>query len=226
MLVALAVIAVASLATLAAWRLRPPPPPPPAQSNEPLFDFDPKSVRAIAIRSWQGTLRAERTAAGWHVSEVRLRAAAQAAASDAAAPGTGGEPTPSAAEAGDIVSALVREVIDLPVIDRFPRGDRALADFGLAEPQATIALTLDDATTRTLEIGSLTIASSALYARAAPPDDVVQVGTLVFSAIDSALFRLRAFASPAPGEPGTGAPAPAPALPAPRGAHERAERAG
>ena len=38
-----------------------------------------------------------------------------------------------------------------------------------------------------------------MYARAAPPDDVLEVGTLLLTTIDSALFRLRGLALRAPG---------------------------
>jgi Domain of unknown function (DUF4340) len=190
-LLSLVVIAVATGATMLALELRPPPPPPPADSNEPLFDFDPATVRSIDVTAWQGGLAAERGAAGWEVAKVSLRRPTEAAPPEGAEP----PPTPSAGEVDRVVEALVREVVGLPVIDRFPREDRPLSDFGLAEPQAVIALGLADGSTRRLEIGSLTLTSTALYARAAPPDDVIEVGSIVFSAIDAALYRLRSLAA-------------------------------
>jgi hypothetical protein len=191
-LVSILVIALAVAATAFALRLRPPPPPPPGASNEPLFDFAAREVRSIEVRAWQGSLRAGRVDGGWRVDEVSLRRPG------AGVDVRGDEPPPakpSSAEIDHVVESLVREVVGLPVIDRFPREGRELADFGLAEPQATIALGLENGGTRRLELGSLTIANSALYARSAPPDDIVEIGTLVFSAIDSTLYHLRALAS-------------------------------
>lgn len=119
------------------------------------------------------------------------------------------------------MTGLVGEIVGLPVIDRFPRDGRALADFGLATPQAVVVLGLEDGTTHRLEVGAMTITNTALYARAAPPDDVIQVGTLVFSAIDATLYRLRALALSAPAV----APPPVAAQPG-RGAEPAADRDG
>jgi hypothetical protein len=225
-LLSIAVIAVATAATVGAWRLRPPPPPPPAASNEPIFAFDARRVRSIDVTGWRGSLRAARVDGAWRVEEVRVRrppgsgddgeddagraGPAGGGAGDAAGPAAAA-PTPSPEEVDQIVTGLVREIVSLPVIDRFPRDGRPLADFGLAAPQAVVVLGLDDGTSRRLEVGAITVTSAALYARAAPPDEVLQVGTLVFSAIDASLYRLRALASAAP----AASPAPVAERPAP-----------
>lgn len=185
-----AIIALSVGATLLAWRLRPPPPPPPAESNEPVFDFDARTVRSFELASWRGTLRAERVDGHWQVRSVTLRR-------PLGEPGAGRPTeTPSPDEVDRVVGGLAHDIVGLPVIDRFPRDGKPLADFGLVDPQAVIALGLDNGTIRRLEIGALTFSSSALYARAAPPDDILQVGTLLMTSIDSALYRLAPLAGP------------------------------
>ena len=185
----LAVIAVSVAATAFAWRLRPPPPPPPAASNVPVFAFSPAEVASIRVAAGERRLEARRAGAGWEVSRI-------------AGPFEAGEtvPRPPGEEVDGVVNALVRDVVALPVIDRFPRGETPLADFGLAEPRATIELGLVGGATRRLEIGSTTIAANATYARATPPDDVIEIGTLLLTAIDAATWRLRGLAGAA-GEP-------------------------
>lgn len=188
----LAVIAVSVAATTFAWRLRPPPPPPPSASNVPVFAFSPAEVASIRVAAGERRLEARRAGAGWDVSRV-------------AGPRDPGDPVPRppSGEVDGVVNALVRDVVAIPVIDRFPRGETPLADFGLAEPRATIELGLVGGATRRLEIGSTTIAANAMYARATPPDDVLEIGTLLLTAIDAATWRLRGL------DGGSGAPAPA-----------------
>jgi hypothetical protein len=190
--VSLAVIVVALAAAYAAWRLQPPPPPPPSAGIEPVFDFPASAVRAIDVESWQGALRATRDAGGWRVLSIELPSAAGADASAA---------TPTPDEVSRTLDTLVGELAALPEIDRFAPGDRPLADFGLAEPQGRIVLELDSGERRTLELGSLTVTTAALYARVVPPGDVVQVGTLVFNDLAAALFRLRALGGTMDEEP-------------------------
>ncbi len=194
-LVSLAVIAVCAVATVVAWRLRPPPLPPPAASNKPVFDFAPSTVRAIDVRSWQGELRAERRDAGWQVTALRNRRSASAERDPGATTPGGPTPTPlvppTAAQVNEAMIELVREVVDLPVVDRFARDGRPLAEFGLEKPEATFDLELDSGTTRRLEVGNTTITGTALYARAVPPDDVIEIGSLLFNTFDATLYRLR-----------------------------------
>ena len=166
----LAVIALSAAGTALAWRLRPPTPPPPAASNVPVFAFSPAEVSELHIEAGSRRLAARRDADGWQVSEV-----------------------------AGVLNSLLREIVGLPVIDRFPRAGAALAGFGLETPRTTIALGLAGGATRRLEVGATTIAANAMYARAAPPDDVLEVGTLLLTTIDSALFRLRGLALRAPG---------------------------
>ncbi|HEY8516584.1 MAG TPA: DUF4340 domain-containing protein [Candidatus Binatia bacterium] len=183
-LVALAVIAASALATWIAWRMAPPPPPPPSAEVKAVFDFAPSAVRAIDVRSWQGAIVARRTNGHWEVLAVRN---ARADAEDAA-----GLTPPSQAEIDQTLDTLVREIVTLPEIDRFPLQAGALRDFGLEDPQATIVLQLESGEERTLQIGQLTTSTAALYARVLPSSDVLQVGTLVFNDIAAALYRLRA----------------------------------
>lgn len=185
-LVSLVVIALAVGATALAWRLAPPPPPPPGAALQHVFGVAPADVRAIDVASWQGVLRAQRTPAGWQIDEIRLGAGAGTAEP--------GEPTPSPQEIDRTLDTLVDELAATPEIDRFPLGDRPASDFGLDQPRATITLELVSGERRTLEIGGLTISTSALYARVLPGGDVVQVGSLIFNNVAAALFRLRALA--------------------------------
>jgi hypothetical protein len=188
-LLSLAAIAVAVVATAIAWRLAPPPLPPPSAGLQPVFDFPASAVRAIRVRSWQGTLRARRTPEGWQVEDVRTQGAAH---EDAL-------PTPSAAEVTQTLDTLVREIVSMPEIDRFPLESGALRDFGLEDPQATIVLQLESGEERTLEVGQLTVTTAALYARVLPSQDVLQIGTLVFNNVAAALYRLRSLATQAAG---------------------------
>jgi len=185
-LISLVVIAVALLAAAAAWRMAPPPPPPPSANLQPVFDFPPSAVRAIAVRTWQGTLRAQRGPDGWQLEEVR---SAQPFAD-------GAGPAPNATEVDQTLATLVREIVTMPEIDRFPLEAGSLRDFGLEEPQATVVLQLDSGEERALEVGQLTITTAALYARTLPSQDVLQIGTLVFNNIAAALYRLRALETP------------------------------
>lgn len=191
-LLSLAVIAVALAAAAVAFRLHPPPPPPPAAGLQPVLDFPPDEVRSLAIRGWQGTLRAARSPDGWKVEEVAL--------GPGIVPDQAPLETPAPDEVDRILDGLVEDLVTTPQIDRFARGDVPLADFGLARPQATIEFGLAGGRRRGLEIGDLTVTTAALYARETPGDDVVQVGTLLFNDIAAALFRLRAFADPTAGE--------------------------
>ena len=52
--------------------------------------------------------------------------------------------------------------------------------------------------------GAPTIAANAMYARAAPPDDVVEIGTLLLTAIDATTWRLRGLAGVEPGAQAAG----------------------
>ncbi|MFM8411833.1 MAG: hypothetical protein ACKOCT_16325 [Alphaproteobacteria bacterium] len=194
-LLSLAVIAASTAATAFAWRLRPPPPPPPAASNVPVFSFAPAEVASIRVQAGTRRLEARRAGAGWEVSHVE----------GATVSGDGG-PRPPREEIDAVVSSFVRDVVGLPVIDRFPRGETPLADFGLAEPRATIKFGLVGGTTRRLEVGSTTIAANAMYARSAPPDDVIEIGTLLLGAIDAVTWRLRGLSQDAQpgGAPGGG----------------------
>jgi hypothetical protein len=183
-LVSLVVIALAIGATALAWRLEPPPAPPPSEGLQPVFDVPASAVRAIDLDTWQGSLRAKRSGAGWQVAEVRLGKGADRAEA--------GLQPPTAAEIDTALDTLVAEVIATPQIDRFSAEGVPLHDFGLDPPQAHITLDLDSGEHRTLEIGELTITTSALYARVLPGQDVFQIGSLVFNDVAAALFRLRA----------------------------------
>jgi len=188
-LVSLVVIAVSLVAAWSARRLEPPPPPPPGADVTPVLAVAATDVRAIAVTSWQGTLRADRTPAGWQVDEVVLGAGAS--------PAEPGTPTPAPSDVDQALDTLVTDVVSMPQIDRFATDGKPMSDFGLDPPQATIVLELASGERRTLEIGGMTVTTSALYARVVPGEDVFQVGSLVFNNLAAALFRLRAFAAPA-----------------------------
>jgi hypothetical protein len=189
-LLSLVVIAIALAAAAIAWRLEPPPPPPPGAELQPVLDVAASDVRAIAVASWQGALRAHRDSTGWQVDEVRL--------GPGASPAEPGTPPPSQQDIDQTLDGLVGEIVRTPEIDRFAPDGAPMADFGLDAPQTTIVLELASGQRRTLEIGALTVTTSALYARVLPGDDVFQVGSLVFNNVGAALFRLRALAGSAP----------------------------
>jgi hypothetical protein len=188
-LVSLAIIVVALAAAWSAWRLEPPPPPPPGADVTPILGVAAADVRAIAVTSWQGTLRAHRTATGWQVDAVTLGAGAS--------PAEPGSPTPAPSDVDQTIDALIRDVVSMPEIDRFAPDGKPMSDFGLDPPQASIALELASGERRTIEIGGMTVTTSALYARVVPGEDVFQIGSLVFNNVAAALFRLRTFAAPA-----------------------------
>lgn len=187
-LLSLVVIVVALAAAGIAWRLEPPPPPPPGAELKPVLDVPASDVRSIAVTSWQGMLRAHRGPTGWQVDEVRLGPGAN--------PAEPGAAPPSQQDVDRALDELVGQVVSTPEIDRFAPDGTPMADFGLDAPQATIVLELALGQRRTLEIGALTVTTSALYARVLPGDDVFQIGSLVFNNLAAAIFRLRAFAGP------------------------------
>ena len=195
-LISLAVILISVAATAVAWRLRPPPPPPPAEESSPLFDFPAAAVRALDVRAPRSTLRAERRDGAWVVVAI-----AQGGASATPEP----VPTPTSAEVNGVLTILVRELAEAPRIDRFPLAGRSPAEFGLDRPRATIAFTLDDGREVRLEIGAATLTGAALYARVIPSDDVSEVGGLLFTTIDAAMYRLRGLEAGAPAAPEAGA---------------------
>ncbi|MBY0273711.1 DUF4340 domain-containing protein [Candidatus Binatia bacterium] len=190
-LLSLAVIALSLAAAWVAWRLEPPPPPPPGAAAKPVLELPASDVRALSITSWQGVLRAHRAAAGWQVDEIRL--------GPGTSPAEPGTPPPSQQEVDQALDGLVREIVGMAEIDRFSPDGKPMSDFGLDPPQATIELALATGERRTLEIGELTVTTSALYARVIPGDDVFQIGSLVFNDVAAALFRLRALAVVPPG---------------------------
>ena len=173
------------LTGLAMW-LRPAPAPPPAETLTHVFELEEGSVAGIAVVSRHGEIEAVHGPAGWSVSRISLAGSAEAAPNSATAP--------SAAEIDQAVAELVREVVQLPQIDRFPRADRELRDFGLDRPQLRITLTLDSGGKQSLEVGELTITSTAVYARRPEIDDVIEIGSLLFNQIDAAMYRLRGLA--------------------------------
>jgi len=135
-------------------------------------------------RHLAGQIARQRSSAGWQVEAVRLGKGADRA--DASL-----EP-PTAGEIDAALDTLVAQVLATPEIDRFSAEGTPLRDFGLDPPQAKIVLVLESGEKRTLEIGELTITTSALYARALPSQDVFQIGSLVFNNVAAALYRLRA----------------------------------
>jgi hypothetical protein len=187
--VAGAVIVASVGATLLAWLIRPGPPPPPAATLSHVFRFTPDDVVGFALDGEKGRLRARRGDNGWQVSEVVSRARVDTASATDAAP-----PVPSATEIDGALNELVRDVAGLPEVDRFPREGHPLDEYGLDHPQIKITLTLRSGSAQVLEIGAMTVTSTAIYARSVPPDDVLQVGTLVLSELDAALYRLRGLA--------------------------------
>jgi len=183
-LVSLVAIVLALGATAVAWQLQPPPAPPPSAGLEPIFDFAANAVRAIDLTTWQGRLRATRSEGGWRVEEIRL--------GKGASQPEPGLTAPTPAELNETLDALVAAVVATPQIDRFAAEGMPLRDFGLDPPQAQIALDLESGVRRTLEIGALTVTTSALYARVLPSPEVFQIGSLIFNNVAAALFRLRA----------------------------------
>lgn len=189
-LLSLAVIAVALAAAWSAWRLEPPPPPPPGAGLKSVLGVTAADVRAITVTSWQGTLHAQRTPTGWQVDRLTL--------GQGTSPAEVGTPTPAPSDVDQTLETLVGEIASMPEIDRFAPDGKPMSDFGLDPPQASVVLELASGGSRTLEIGGLTVTTSALYARVLPGDDVFQVGSLVFNNVAAALFRLRALAGPSP----------------------------
>jgi hypothetical protein len=183
-LLSLAVIVVALAATAIAWRLQPPPAPPPSAGLEPVFDIPASAVRAIELETWQGSLVAQRSGGSWQVQSVRLGKGADRAEL--------GLPPPTSADVNAALDTLIAQIVATPQIDRFDADDMPLHDFGLDPPQAHITLGLESGEQRTLQIGELTITTSALYARVLPAKDVFQIGSLVFNNVAAALYRLRA----------------------------------
>lgn len=184
-----------------AARLQPPPPPPPSATLSPVFQIDAENVAAIGVVSSRGRLRAERGDGGWRVLEVVMVRPAES--DDQPEPVA----QPSAAEIDSAVAELVREMIKLPEIDRFPRETRSLEQFGLDQPQLTLTFTLKTGAKEILEVGQMTIPTTAVYARHMPSDDVLQVGTLLLNQFDAALYRLRGLARSSTGPAPDFAPA-------------------
>jgi hypothetical protein len=187
-LVSLAVILVAILATLLAWRLRPPPPAPPAAENRHVFPASESDVAAVTVETAHGTLRAERTDGAWQVKAFELHRQTADGDPGPAAP-------PSGAEVDEAMGALVHDLLEVAEIDRFAGNGRPPSEFGLDAPQARLGLRTRDGQAQTLAIGGLTLTTTAAYARIESSDDLLQVGSVILTEVDGVFYRLRGLAS-------------------------------
>ncbi len=183
-LVSLAVILASAGATWIAVGLQPPPPPPPSEV-ESVFSFSADDVTSIAVRTWQGSLRARRDGEHWRVEALDL---------DAARTGSAAATPPDQGRVDEEVGALVRDVAALPEVSRFVH-EGSLAEFGLDAPKVRIDLTLASDEQITLEIGDRTTSGAGLYARIPGTDEILQIGSLILNEISAALFHLRTLAS-------------------------------
>ena len=179
-LVSLAVILASAGATWIAVGVQPPPPPPPSEV-ESVFSFPADEVTAIAVRTWQGSLRARRAGEHWRVEALEL---------DDARIGSAAAAPPDQERVDEAVGDLVRDVAALPEVSRFVH-EGPLAEFGLDAPKVHIDLTLASGQHITLEIGNRTVSGAGLYARIPGSDEVLQIGSLILNEISAALFHLR-----------------------------------
>jgi hypothetical protein len=101
-------------------------------AEEKLYAFAPAKVRAITVEAKGETTRLARTEAGWRV-ESPLQAEAERAAADALV---------------DKVAELRRKAAIAAAPDT-----ASLARYGLSQPRARVALTLDDGKVETLALG-------------------------------------------------------------------------
>lgn len=146
-----------------------------------MFSFSADDVTSIAVRTWQGSLRARRGGEHWRVDALEL---------DASRPGSAATAPPDQARVDEAVGALVRDVTALPEVSRFVH-EGSLAEFGLDAPQTRIELTLASGQQITLEIGNRTTSGAGLYARIPGTDEILQIGSLILNEISAALFHLR-----------------------------------
>ncbi len=199
-LVSLLVIAVALGATWEAIRRAAPPPQPPLAESRPVLALSEGQIEAFSVRSWQGAFTARRGAAGWSVMRLTLE------------PGVietigGRVSAPRTAEQIDVaVAEFVTELVALPEVDAFARGNEPWSAFGLDKPGLAITLELARGEAIALEIGDTTPGMPGLYARvvgpprpgsaarAAPADEVLRIGTLFRTQVDAVFWRLRGLA--------------------------------
>ena len=160
-----------------------------------VLPFSADQVARISVHGADATLEASRSAAGWRVERLRVGGEDRSA-----------NTLPPENEVAAVVGDLVQELVGLPEIDHFPLAGQDLASFGLREPRWRLDLAVADGDVWTLQLGGGNVAGTSLYAtvehtREAPVEararaEILQLGTLILSRLDSAVRRLAATGRP------------------------------
>ncbi len=193
-LLSLAVLLLASLATRQAIRQAKPPPPPPASQNESVLALPIDEIESVSVVAWQGAFAARRSGESWVINFFQLNPGVLAT--------IGGEPeTPATPERiSATVEDLLVEVVGLPRVDRFSRGEQPWSAFGLDQPTLSISIQRVSGGAVTIEVGASTSSAAGLYARVVEGvqagqgvegDEVLTLGTLFSAQVDAAFWRLR-----------------------------------
>jgi hypothetical protein len=144
--------------------VRPPErPPPPGERGHRIFRVRPDAVRGIDVTVGERSFSARRSGDGWAI-----------------------DGKPADAHTAEALGDLVTTLATLRAVDVFRHEDPS--HFGLEQPSGTITLVTTRGERR-LTLGTHNLASSALYARRDGDPRLLQVGTLLLSALDRVFYR-------------------------------------
>ena len=144
--------------------VRPPErPPPPGERGHRIFRLSPHAVRGVDVAQGERSFSARRTADGWTIDGKTANTHTTEALDD-----------------------LVTMLATLRAVDVFRHEDPS--HFGLEQPTGTITLVTGRGERR-LVLGAPNLASTALYARRDGDPRLLQVGSMLLSALDRVFYR-------------------------------------
>jgi hypothetical protein len=162
----LALAVLVAVGVLLVLAVRPPPVPsgPQAVRGRRVLGLHRPHVRSVSVTLRGRRVSAERVGKGWAVGDRSVGGPAVEALDD-----------------------LVETLVGLRAVDAFLPRDAA--SYGLDPPQGIVSVTTARGT-RTLVLGGLNAAGSAVYARREGDPRVLQVGTALLSALERVFYRL------------------------------------
>jgi hypothetical protein len=144
--------------------VRPPErPPPPGERGHRIFRVRADAVRGVDVTVGERSFSARRTEDGWTI-----------------------DGKPANPHTDEALDDLVTMLATLRAVDVFRHDDPS--HFGLEQPSGTITLVTTRGEQR-LTLGAPNVASSAVYARRDRDPRLLQVGTMLLSALDRVFYR-------------------------------------
>lgn len=137
-----------------------------ADQNEKVFAVDADDIRSVRLRSAAAEVTLTRTRGDWQVTFP-----------------------PESQAPTETIESLIDALTDAVVVDRIAQ-PAALDEYGLSDPEITIALTVEDIEhPLKLALGRTTPAGVSLYARVSGQQEVVLLGTYLRFSVRTFLDR-------------------------------------